>query len=163
MSSLLSRVPAAIAAASLLFISGTAACGGEPSADPTVATQTETVKPAGSKKVYEGMPSAELRALIGEPTRVVPAKLPNNKTGEWWVYERLKGTTTESVAVGTTPITSRRQSKTTEGTVDVDNVVGFDVVKENRTVEVYQVAAFLIYDGAYITCKKTEEKRPVFQ
>lgn len=158
----LSRLPAALTAA-LFLVSGYSALAGEPVAAPTADTPAQAAKPAGAKKLYEGMPSAELRALIGAPQRVVPAKLPNDKTGEWWIYERLKGTTTESVAIGTKPITSRGQQKTAEGTVDVDNVVGFDVVKENRTVEIYEIAAFLIYDGVYVTNKKTEEKRPVFQ
>ncbi|HLP07430.1 MAG TPA: hypothetical protein VK178_04630 [Opitutaceae bacterium] len=162
MSPALSRIPAAFTAA-LFLVSGYSALADEPVAAPVAEAPAQTAKPAGAKKLYEGMPSAELRALIGEPKRIVPAKLPNNKTGEWWVYERLKGTTTESVAIGTEPITSRGQTRTAEGTVDVDNVVGFDVVKENRTVEIYEVASFLIYDGVYVTNKKTEEKRPVFQ
>jgi hypothetical protein len=86
---------------------------GEPSSSSSApaaegAKAAQTSKQA-KKGVYEGMPASELQALIGKPDKVVPVDTPEGKKNqaEVWIYKRLKSTSTDTVTIGTKPVTTR--------------------------------------------------------
>lgn len=123
------------------------------------AKPSRAPKPA-QKGVYEGMMASELQALIGKPDKVVPVDTPEGKKNhaEVWIYKRLKSTSTDTVTVGTKPVTTRVK----QGDNYVDVVVSNEPVIKNRVTEIYQVASFLIIQGRFIKSTQTEEKRQYF-
>lgn len=128
-------------------------------ANPSEATETpKTQQPqSASPRVYEGMPAAELRALIGKPEKIVPVASKKGHA-EVWIYRQLKHTTVDMVQVGTKPVIIRQKN----GNDYVDVVVSEDPILKNRRTEVFAVASFLIVDGHYITCTQTEQKAESF-
>lgn len=127
-------------------------------AEGTAHTKETPQAAAPKKGVYEGMPAADLQALIGKPEKIVPV---STKTGhaEVWIYKRLKRTNTDVITIGTKPVIARQQ----RGDDWVDVVVGHEDITKNKLTEVFEVASFLIVNDQYITCTNTEEKVESFQ
>ena len=152
--------------AALLVIAGAPLAGEPADAKPAPAAEGPTATPAAAqpakKRIYVGMPAAELQALIGKPEKIVP--VPTNSTenghGEIWVYRRLIKSSTEVVTIGTKPIMGRRQ--TGNGTWS-DVVLSTEPVTKNRLTQTYQVANFLIVNGQFVANTQSEEAEQSFQ
>lgn len=132
-----------------------------PTPPPATEGQQATPVPAtAKKKVYEGMPASELKALIGKPEKIIQVATPPGKTGhaEIWIYKRRKSTSTDTVTIGTRPITIKQK----RGDSYVDVVISNEPVIKNRLTETFDVAAFLIVNEQYITTTRTEEKQESF-
>lgn len=133
----------------------------EPAQQPASdSPQAAPVKTTAKKKVYEGMPASELQTMIGKPEKIIPVAIPPGKTGhaEVWIYKRHKSTSTDTVTIGTRPITIKQK----RGESYVDVVISNEPVTKNRITETFDVAAFLIVNGQYITTTRTEEKQQSF-
>lgn len=136
---------------------------GEAAPSPAPVTEVPQASPAptaAKKKVYEGMPASELQALIGKPEKIIQVATPPGKTGhaEIWIYKRRKSMSTDVVTIGTRPITIKQK----RGDTYVDVVVSNEPITKNQTTETFDVAAFLIVNGQYITTTRTEEKQLSF-
>ena len=149
----------------LLMIVGAPLLGEPADAKPAPAAEGQAATPAAQpakKRIYVGMPAAELQTLIGKPEKIVPvpAKSDENGHGEIWVYRRLIKTSTEVVTIGTKPVMGRRQSG--NGTWS-DVVLSTEPVTKNRLTQTYQVASFLIVNGQFVTNTQTEENQQSFE
>jgi hypothetical protein len=149
----------------LLLIAGAPLLGEPADAKPAPAAVGPAATPAAQpakKGLYVGMPAAELEALFGKPEKIIPVPAPATESGhgEIWVYRRLIKSSTEVVTIGTKPVMGRRQ--TGNGTW-ADVVLTTEPVTKNRLTQTYQLANFLIVNGQYVMCTKTEESQQSFQ
>lgn len=153
----LPRFPAAVATAMLLLCTPLFADTAAPAREGTGDEKQEpAAHPAG--KVYEGMPAADLRALIGKPDIIKPVETKKGHA-EVWIYRRLKRSTTDTITVGNKPITTRQK----RGDEYVDVVIGQEPIIKKQLTDVYEVASFLIVNDQFILCKNTEETEQSFQ
>lgn len=151
--------------AAILTIVGAPLFGEPTDAKQTTAAEgkpTSTAAQPNKKRVYVGMPAAELQALIGKPEKIIPVprKSDKDEQAEIWVYRRLIKSYTENVTIGSKPITSRRPNG--DGTSS-DVVLLNEPVTQYRLTEVFQVARFLIANGQYVATTQYEEQQQTFQ
>lgn len=124
-------------------------------------TPSRDTQPA-KKRIYVGMPAAELQALIGKPEKIIQVPHKSDKDGqtEIWVYRKFIKSFTEPVTIGSRPVMGKRQNA--DGTSS-DVVLSNEPVTKFRLTEVYQVARFLITDGKYVATTQFEENQETFQ
>jgi hypothetical protein len=149
--------------ASTAIIALLVSCTNVPSSTPPVGAgsgpPTTAIGDGPERALQNGMTAEEVKHIMGTPAEIKPMESPTGKA-EVWIYRRTMLGRVEQIQVGSKPITV--SSVGGDGLAHLQTVAEEPIYKQAVHTD-EETISLLMFDGRFISQKRTVEKRLNYQ